>query len=68
MNVDASFYQILHIYRTGPAAGAQRECEGVPQQPEPGAAEGDAAQQRPVRLLGTQRRGGDGLQRTPLSS
>lgn len=51
-----------YVIITGPASGAQREREGVPQQPEPGAAEGDAPQQRPLRLLRAQRRGGDRLQ------
>lgn len=50
----------------GPAAGAQRDGARVPQQPEPGAAEGDAAQQRPLRLLRAQRRGRDRLQRAAL--
>lgn len=50
----------------GPAAGAQRDGARVPQQPKPRAAEGDAPQQRPLRLLRAQRRGRDRLQRAAL--
>lgn len=58
--------QCLYVARAGAGAGAQRVGAGVPLEPEPGAAEGDAAQQRPVRLLRAQPGGGDRLQRVAL--
>lgn len=53
---------------TGAALGAQRDRARLPQQPEPGAAEGDAAHHRAVRVLRAQHGGRDGLQRAALQS
>lgn len=60
------FILIRESLSPGAAAGAQRERARVPQQPEPRAAEGDAPQQRPLRVLRAQRRGRDRLQRAAL--